>query len=99
MIVRITSAAEADLEAIADWIARDSPGRALTFVAELRDACMTLADLPEGYALVPRYEASGVRRRVHGNYLIFYCIDNEGIDVLHVLHGARDYEPILFPDP
>jgi plasmid stabilization system protein ParE len=97
VIVRITSAAEADLEAIADWIARDSPSRALTFVAELRDACVTLADLPESYALVPRYEASGVRRRVHGNYLIFYCIDNERIDVLHVLHGARDYESILFP--
>jgi toxin ParE1/3/4 len=59
VIVRITTAAEADLEAIADWIARDNPSRAMTFVAELRTACVTLADLPEGYALVPRYEASG----------------------------------------
>jgi plasmid stabilization system protein ParE len=99
VIVRITSAAEADLEPIADWIARDSPSRAITFVAELRIACATLADLPEGYALVPRYEASGVRRRVHGNYLIFYRVADHVLDVLHVLHGAMDYESILFPKP
>lgn len=99
MIVRITFAAEADLEAIADWIARDSPSRVMTFVAELREACMTLAGLPEGYALVPRYEASGVRRRVHGNYLIFYRIGDDAIDVLHVLHGARNDESILFAGP
>jgi plasmid stabilization system protein ParE len=33
---------------------------------------------------------------VHGNYLIFYRIDPD--HVVHVHHGARDYEAILFPD-
>lgn len=98
MKVRLTSAAESDLEAIGDWIAQDNPSRALTFVTELRHACKTLAQLPEGYALVPRHEHSGVRRRVYGNYLIFYRIDADDIAVLHVLHGARDYESILFPE-
>jgi toxin ParE1/3/4 len=97
VIVRITEAAESDLEAIGDWIAADNPRRAATFVAELREACITLAQLPKGYALVSRYESSGVRRRVHGNYLIFYCVVGDVIEVLHVLHGARDYEAILFP--
>ena len=97
MIVRITAAAEVDLEAIGDWIAQDSPTRALTFVEELREACLTLADLPEGYALVPRYEDAGIRRRVYGNYLIFCRIVGGEIQVLHLLQGARDYEAILFP--
>ena len=97
MTVRLTLAAETDLEAIGDWIARDNPPRALTFVAELREACMTLAHLPEGYALVPRYENEGIRRRVYGNYLIFYRINVDDIDVLHILHGARDYELVIFP--
>jgi toxin ParE1/3/4 len=35
---------------------------------------------------------------VHGNYLIFYRIDPDHVVVVHVLHGARDYEAILFPD-
>jgi plasmid stabilization system protein ParE len=65
---------------------------------ELRDACATLAQLPEGYPLVPCYERSSVRRRVYGNYLIFYHIVDRQIQVLHILHGARDYEAILFPE-
>jgi toxin ParE1/3/4 len=48
--------------------------------------------------LVPRYEHTGVRRRPYGNYLIFYRISDDRIEVLHVLHGARDYESILFPE-
>lgn len=98
MKVSLTPAAEADLEAIGDWIAQDSPERALTFVAELREACLGLARLPEGYALVPRYERFGVRRRVFGNYLIFYRFKERTIEVVHVLHGARDYEALLFPE-
>ncbi|SAL07921.1 plasmid stabilization system protein [Caballeronia arationis] len=56
MIVRILPAAEAELEAIGDYIARDNPRRALSFVRELHDKCMSLADMPLAYPLVPRYE-------------------------------------------
>ncbi len=86
MIVLITADAEADLEAIGDWIAKDTPTRALTFVSELREKCETLSDLPTAYALVPRYERIGIRHRVHRNYLIFYRI------------VERDYESLLFPE-
>lgn len=97
MIVVLTAAAEADLDAIAEWIAREHPERAFSFIAELRQRCESLADAPLAYSLVPRFEHAGVRRRVYRNYLIFYRITGETIEVLHVLHGARDYEPILFP--
>ena len=56
MKVVISQAAEADLEAIADWIAQDSPQRALSFVIELRDACMGLGHMPRSFPLVARYE-------------------------------------------
>lgn len=59
MIVVLTDTAEADLEAIGDWIARHDPSRALDFIRDLRRICETLADAPRGYALVPRYEHSG----------------------------------------
>jgi toxin ParE1/3/4 len=98
MIVVITSAAEADLEAIGDWIGEDNPARALTFVQELRHRCETLIDAPRGYALIPRFEHLGVRRRPYRDYLIFYRIVGATIEVLHVLHGARSYEAILFPE-
>src|SRR5262245_18882295 len=97
MRVRLTREAEADLERIGDFIAQDNPQRALTFILELREKCLTLTDSPEAFPLVPRYQQFGVRRRIHGNYLIFYKVEGADIFVLHVLHGAMEYESILFP--
>lgn len=98
MIVVITAEAEADLESIGDHIAEASPERAISFVQELRQCCEGLAELSERFPVVPRYEHGGIRRRVHGNYLIFYRIGVDTIDVIHVLHGAMDYERALFPE-
>ncbi|MCC2098709.1 MAG: type II toxin-antitoxin system RelE/ParE family toxin [Hyphomicrobiales bacterium] len=97
MIVVLTAEAEADLEWIGDHIARDNPARAMTFIRELRGCCEYLADFPKAYPLVPRFEHTGVRRQVHGSYLIFYRLAENAIEVIHILHGSRDYEPLLFP--
>lgn len=96
MIVRISIEAQRDLEAIADFIARENPSRAISFVGELRAKCHALAELHHAYPLVERYEAHAVRRCRHGSYLIFYKVEPTRVVVLHVLHGARDYEAILF---
>ena len=97
MIVVISAAAEADLEHIADWIANQSPHRALTFVRELRERCSALADFPRMFPLVPRYEHRGLRRRPYGDYLIFYHVGENAVEIARIIHGARDYEAILFP--
>jgi toxin ParE1/3/4 len=97
VIVVVTAEAETDLEQIAAYVAERNPQSALKLVRELRDRCESLVDTPRGYPLVPRYEQFGIRRRPFGNFLIFYRIGAETIDVVHVLHGARDYEPLLFP--
>lgn len=98
MILVLTREAESDLERIGDAIAEDSPLRAISFVRELRERCEALVRMPKAFPLVPRYEHSGVRRRVHGNYLIFYRVGAEAVEVLRVLHGAMHYEPVLFSD-
>ncbi len=97
MIVVVTAEAEADLEDIASYVAEQSPRSALMLIRGLREKCESLADAPRGYPLVPRYEHMGIRRRPFGSYLIFYRVADEAIEVIHVLHGARDYEPLLFP--
>jgi addiction module RelE/StbE family toxin len=99
MRVVITAAAKADLLAIRRYIGADNPTRALSFVEELLDRCLVLADTPRAYPLVPRYERFGIRRCVHGNYLIFYRLQTEQIEVIHVLQGARDIEALLFGSP
>lgn len=98
MQVVLTEAALADLIRIGQAIRQDSPARAKSFVAELYDRCLQLAEMPRAFPLLPRHRASGVRRRVYGNYLIFYWLNGETIEVLHVLHGAQDYEALLFLD-
>ena len=87
--------AELDLESIADFIARDSSVAALEFIAELRSKCLDLADFPYRFPMAEAVSASGIRKRVHKNYLIFYIVDGEFVHVLHVLHGAIDTEAWL----
>ncbi|MFN7895455.1 MAG: type II toxin-antitoxin system RelE/ParE family toxin [Cyanobacteriota bacterium] len=99
MRVVITAAAKADLLAIRRYIEADNPTRAVNFVEELLNRCLALADTPRAYPLVPRYEHFGIRRCVHGNYLIFYRLQPEQIEVIHVLQGARDIEALLFGSP
>lgn len=84
MIVELTDAAEADLEAIGDYIAQDNPAPAPSSVQELSRSCIELADMPEAWPIVQCYERHGVRRRVHGRYLIFYRVAEDRIVVLHV---------------
>ncbi|MGX5805115.1 type II toxin-antitoxin system RelE/ParE family toxin [Bradyrhizobium sp. Arg314] len=96
MKVRFTSEAKADLRQIGDHIAKDNPLRALSFVDELEQKCLTIATSPNAFPLVPRYERHEIRRRVHGNYLIFYRVNGEQVVIVHVLHGAMDYAAILF---
>ena len=94
MIVELSAQAERDLEHIGDC----NPARAVTFIEEIQRASSDLTAFPERFPLVPRYENQGVRHRANGNYLIFYRVDPKRVVILHVLHGARDYADLLFPD-
>lgn len=98
MKVVFTAAAKADLEAITEYIAADNPRRALTFIRELRERCLRLSDEALAFPLTPKFERFGVRRRIHGAYLIFYRAGPKDVEILHILHGARDYGRLLFPE-
>ena len=99
MRVVITAAAKADLLAIRRTIEPHNPTRAVSFVEELLDRGQALADTPRAYSLVPRYERFGIRRCVHGDYLIFYRLQPEQMEIIHILQGARDIEAQLFQAP
>lgn len=99
MKVRLTRHAEADLVEVADFIADDSPSLPVEFIEELYKKCITLAEMPEAFPLAPRYEALGVRRRLHGDYLILYTVRGATITVLRIIQGARDNVPLLLQEP
>ena len=88
--------AAADLEEIADYIARDNPVRAATFVSELEAKCRAVAAAPELYPARPDL-APGLRMAVHGRYLVLYR-DPPGentVRVVRVLHSARNVPRLL----
>lgn len=87
----------ADLEGLRDYIAADNRERAVSFVMEITEAGEGLAHMPRAFALVPRLEHLGIRKRIFGRYLIFYRIQPSEVHILHVTHGARDYIRVLFP--
>jgi toxin ParE1/3/4 len=88
MIVTIAPEAEQDFERIGDYIARDNPVRAETFVDELLLKCFSLPQFPRRHPLVPGHETSGIRRMPHGNYSVFYRVGDETIFILHILNAA-----------
>ena len=95
MRVKLIMAARHDLAGIAKWIAKDSPDRALKLVSDIQRACRDLGDFPEAYPVVLERSGFRVRRRVHGNYLIFYHILAKHVEVLYVIHAARDWEIVF----
>jgi toxin ParE1/3/4 len=86
------------LIAIGHHIKNDSPARAETFVRELEQKCLELGSMPRAFPLVPHRKNHAIRRRVHGDYLIFYRVAIKQVEILHVLHGAQDYEAWLFDE-
>lgn len=78
-----------DLQQIAKYIARDNPGRARSFVGELRTQCSRLITQPMLGISRDDY-AKGVRMITHGRYLIFYSLIANDIYIERVLHSARD---------
>ena len=70
------------------------------YLAAVRSTVDQLSLFPQsGAPYVPLSQGlEGVRRMpVHGfdAYLIFYVVTEESVDVIRVLHGARDIEGIL----
>jgi toxin ParE1/3/4 len=89
--MRLTYAQEAllELEEIADYIATDNPRRACAFVQELRKQCRRIAQNPLGYP--PRREiGEDVRSCAYGRYVVFFTVAKTHVDIMHILHGARD---------
>jgi toxin ParE1/3/4 len=92
--VTFRPAAEADLLAIAAYIAEHDPDRALSFVGRLREHCAALGAHPELGR--PRSEfGEGVRGLWEKPYVLLYRITPDVVEILAIVHGARDLPAVL----
>lgn len=83
-----------DLAEITDFIALDNPERSYQFEEELLEHAGRIARAPLAYAERPDLRA-GLRSCAHGAYVIFFTIDEQGVRIERILHGARDLGPLL----
>jgi len=94
---RLTEPALNDLDEIWSYIAEDNPTAATRLVERILDQAEVLADHP-GRGRARDELSPGVRSYAMGNYVIFYRKTLRGIDIIRVLHGARDIYRIFEED-
>lgn len=86
-----------DLHGIGDYLSKQNPVRANSFVHELTAACDSLATWPLRSPLIPFSENRELRRRLCKGHLIIYRIRGNVVEIVRIFHGSRDYERVLFP--
>ncbi|MEI6082843.1 MAG: type II toxin-antitoxin system RelE/ParE family toxin [Verrucomicrobiota bacterium] len=94
MRLRVTLQAEIDLAELADRIANDDPQAALSILELIEQKSRLLCDYPE----LGRQRdelASGLRSFPANSYVIFYRIAADELQIIRVLHGARDVQAEL----
>jgi addiction module RelE/StbE family toxin len=80
-----------DIEAIAEYIARDSVDQASLFVARVLEAIERLIEHPESGRVIPELNDDSCREVIYGAYRIMYRIHKKEIWITGVVHGARDW--------
>jgi toxin ParE1/3/4 len=101
--VILSSLARHDLAQIGDYIARRSPRSAQRFLDAAHAAFTTLVNLPALGGAWESADADLANLRVipvtgFTTYLIFYFPGDQEIEVVRILHGARDVESLLRQD-
>jgi toxin ParE1/3/4 len=98
--VRLTPKADSDIDTCFAWIAKDNPVAALRFLDAIELTCDTLSHMPHMGS--PRYAETPLVRGVRmlaikgfEKYLLFYLEREDSVDVIRVLHGARDIPEAL----
>jgi toxin ParE1/3/4 len=92
--VLIRPSADADMDGIFAWIAGDDPRAAERLIQRIFTAVKRLAHYPDSGA--PRPELGpDARSIVVGKYLILYRAGPDSVDILRVVHGARELGPLL----
>ncbi len=89
-----THEATADLEALAEYIARDSTFYAAAFVQEIRDASRSLNEFSERGRIVPEIANQNIRELFVREYRLIYSIKELRVVILGLIHGKRNLKKL-----
>lgn len=97
MSFRLRPAAEADIEGIVLYIATDNPSAAMGWLDDLHGKLRALAEMPEMGAARDDVRP-GLRMLAFGRYLILHRLEADAVEIVRVLHGARQWRKLLEDD-
>lgn len=92
MRIEWTEAAREDLREIRRFIARDSTKYAARMIARIREAVELMSANPEAGHWLSEVESRDVREIYVASFRVVYRVRAERIQVLTVIHGARDFD-------
>lgn len=78
-----------DLEAICDYIARDSEHYTRVFAKQVIELVEQIAEYPMAGRIVPEYHRQDLRERILQNYRIVYRVKADAVEIAAIVHGAR----------
>lgn len=90
MKVHWTATAEAHLDALYAYIARDSKIYALRTVDRITKRSQQIGMFPLSGRRVPEYHLDQIREVFEGPYRIIYHVKVDQVDVVAVIHGAMN---------
>ena len=95
--VRYLPIAQDDLISIFDWIAKDSPGRALSFIEKIDQRIGVLSKSPR-LGRIPRnirLREYGYRVLILDSYLVFYKLRNQVVEIHRIVHASRNLDHLI----
>ncbi|HEV2146237.1 MAG TPA: type II toxin-antitoxin system RelE/ParE family toxin [Longimicrobiaceae bacterium] len=85
-------AALEDVEAIAEYIARDSAQYAAAVVRKFRDTARSLREFPRSGRSVPEFEDESIREKLVYSYRLIYRIEAGLVTIAAVVHARQSFE-------
>ncbi len=92
--ILLKRAAANDIDDIAGYIQQDNARRAESFTDEISAKIAVIAEHPLMYPARDDVKA-GLRADLIGSYLVFFKIHVDSVEIVRVLHGARDLDNLL----
>jgi toxin ParE1/3/4 len=84
-----TKQALSDLEAIGDYIARDSPPIAQVFVNRIINSVIRLESFPLSGRIVPEAGRESIREVIFRSYRIVYSLEGDAVYILTIFHASK----------
>jgi toxin ParE1/3/4 len=91
---RLSPQAKLELEEIGDHISEDSPGNARRFIERLTQKFAVLGRNPMIGRARPELSPD-LRSFPHGAYLILYRVVEDGVEIVRVVHAARNLDDLI----